>query len=142
MKNLYNLRFSSNQLSELPPSIGNLTNISYFFLSHNTFTSLPYSFNLTSLPESRGDLTKLSEFYLDNNKLISLPNSFGQLKVKTISIKNNSLFALPDSLGNLKYLYGLYLDDKNLIYLSTSFQNLFNLRILDFAANILKTILN
>jgi internalin A len=59
-----------NQLTELPQSIGNLTNLTTLSLSDN---------QLTKLPESIGNLTNLEILYLDYNQLTELPESIGNL---------------------------------------------------------------
>jgi len=58
------LDLSGNQLTSLPESIGQLTDLTYLDLSGN---------QLTSLPESIGRLTNLTHLDLSGNQLTSLP---------------------------------------------------------------------
>ena len=62
---------SGNQLTSLPESFGNLSNLRNLFLEHNQLTSLPKKF---------GNLNKLHFFFIYNNQLTSLLDSFGDLE--------------------------------------------------------------
>ena len=64
------LRLENNQLTKLPESIGNLTNLTKLHLWNN---------QLAKLPDSIGNLTKLRWLDLGNNKLAKLPDSIGNL---------------------------------------------------------------
>src|SRR3972149_6770781 len=68
--NLTDLNESGNQLTSLPDSIGQLTNLRLVYVDNN---------QLTSLPDSIGQLTNLQKLFVDNNQLTSLPDSIGQL---------------------------------------------------------------
>ena len=57
------LNLNYNQLTSLPESIGNLSNLEYLDLFYN---------QITSLPESIGDLSSLLYLMLSSNKLTSL----------------------------------------------------------------------
>jgi internalin A len=116
-KNLYtNLNVASENLTELPESIGQLTRLSTLNLSNN---------QLTSLPESIGQLTRLSTLNLSNNQLTSLPESIGQLtQLRILNLSNNQLTSLPESVGRMANLGWLYLDDNKLTGLPESLRNL------------------
>ena len=68
-ENITNLDLYNNQLTTLPESIGNLTQL---------ITICLYDNYLTTLPESIGNLTLLTHLNLSNNKLTTLPKSFGK----------------------------------------------------------------
>lgn len=91
------LDLSGLGLTELPPEIGNLTNLEKLWLDHN---------ELTELPPEIGNLTNLQFLSLDQNALTELPHSFGQLQgLQGLSLESNQfsvvpreLFWLPDDL--------------------------------------------
>ena len=62
------LDLRSMQLTELPESIGQLTQLTSLDLSSN---------QLTALPDSLGQLTQLTFLNLANNRLTTLPDSLG-----------------------------------------------------------------
>ena len=119
MKRLY---ISSNNLTSLPESIGNLLNLAELSISGNNLTSLPESignleslikldiwgcYNLKKLPDSIGNLKNLTELSIKMcTNLENVPNSIGNLKNLTwISISGHTnLDELFDSIRNLDRL--------------------------------------
>lgn len=90
---LETLKLSANQLTALPESLGELTQLQTLNLSYN---------RLTALPEFMGQLTKLKTLYLYENLLTELSESVGQLtQLRTLILYGNQLTALPESLGQL-----------------------------------------
>jgi Leucine-rich repeat (LRR) protein len=65
----YNAK-DSEKLTELPESLGQLTQLQTLDLSYN---------QLTALPEWLGQFTQLQTLILYNNQLTALPESLGQL---------------------------------------------------------------
>ncbi len=116
------LDLTSNQLTALPESLGQLTQLQALFLSYN---------QLTALPESLGQLTQLQTLYLMGNQLTALPKSFGQLtQLQSLYLNNNQLIALPESLGQLTQLQTLYLVSNQLTALPEWFGQLTQLQYL------------
>jgi Leucine-rich repeat (LRR) protein len=122
------LSFSENQLTELPQSIGTLTNLKELYLNDNQLTVLPNSISnltnleylvlndnqLTELPDSIGNLTKLKGIYLGDNELTKLPESIGNLtNLEELGLDKNQLSELPQSIGNLTKLTWLGLERNN-----------------------------
>jgi internalin A len=102
-------------LTQVPPEIGQLSNLQELYLYYN---------QLTTLPPEIGQLNSLRRLYLDNNQLTSLPSEIGQLSnLCVLSLRDNNLRHLPTSLGNLwiqpencyDIYAALYLDDNPLV---------------------------
>ncbi len=96
---IHTLNLVNNQLTSLPNSIGNLTQLQKLRLTFN---------HLTSLPDSIGNLTQLKTLSLGRNRLTSLPNSIGNLtQLQELYLRRNILTSLPNSIGNLTQLQEL-----------------------------------
>jgi hypothetical protein len=109
-----NLRI--NQLTTLPESIGNLSNLKSLWLSYN---------QLQTLPESIGDLSNLKSLWLSSNQLQTLPESMGDLSsLEVLLLSDNQLTHLPESIGFLSILSDLDLSSNQLTFLPESFCNL------------------
>lgn len=137
-------------LAIIPPSIGNLTNLTELDVSHNGLESLPNEFGrmvklkiiklnynkLLSLPETFGNLTNLNTLRLENNDLTALPETFQNLtNLGELSLYNNKLSSLKDSFCKLISLTKLWLYDNNLTSLPIAFGNLKRLQNLSFSNN-------
>jgi hypothetical protein len=119
---LVELDLSYNQLTELPDSIGNLSNLQVLSLHLN---------KLTGLPNTIGNLINLQVLKLGRNKLAGLPDSIGNLvNLQELWLDDNRLTGLPDSIGNLRNLQQLYLHYNQLTHLPGTFGNLVNLQSL------------
>jgi len=95
------LDLSGFKLTELPESMGQLTQLRTLSLANN---------QLTALPEWLGQLTQLKTLSLANHQLTALPESMGQLtQLQYLSLDNNQLTALPESMGQLTQLQMLSL---------------------------------
>src|SRR5690606_27785724 len=103
-------------ISVLPETTGNLTELEYL---------RPRGNNLTALPESIGNLTQLQYLYCANNNLIALPESIGNLtNLLRADFGANNLTALPESIGSLENLFWMSLRSNNLVTLPGSMANL------------------
>jgi internalin A len=118
------LDLSNMELTELPESLGQLTQLQKLSLWGNQLTALPeslgqltqlqklniHSNELTALPESLGGLTQLQMLLLAVNQLTALPESLGQLtQLQILDLEGNQLTALPESLRRLTTLKQLFL---------------------------------
>ena len=105
-----NLDLNDNQLTgEIPPEIGNLTNLTYLYLHNNQLTG--------SIPPEIGNLTNLEGLYLDNNQITgSIPPEIGNLtNLKYLKINNNQITgSIPSEIGNLNLLSTLDLQNNQL----------------------------
>ncbi|HUN07955.1 MAG TPA: COR domain-containing protein [Aggregatilineales bacterium] len=149
------LDLESLGLSEVPASIGQLSQLQTLYLHDNQLTSLPESLGqltqlqtldlhdnqLTSLPESLGQLSQLLTLDLQDNQLTSLPESLGQLsQLQTLYLHGNQLTSLPESLGQLSQLQTLYLHGNQLTSLPESLGQLSQLQALYLHYNQLTTL--
>jgi len=115
------------QLTELPESLGRLTQLQSLDLSNN---------KLTTLPESLGRLTQLKSLHLFVNRLKSLPEWVGQLtQLQTLNLADNQLTALPESLNRLTQLRSLNLFCNQLRELPESLLDMKELIELSFSDN-------
>ena len=114
--------------TNIPNSIGSLTNLNYLDLHFN---------QIYSIPETIGELTQLTEIYFNVNQIETLPESIGNLSnLMTLNINDNLLINMPESIGNLSSLETLLLYNNELTELPSSLCEIFsNLTYYDFSAN-------
>ena len=118
------LDLRSMELTDLPKSIGQLTQLTELNLSEN---------QLTALPNSLGQLTRLTELDLFQNQLTTLPEWIGNLiKLERLNIANNKISELPAQLFLLKRLNYFCLHSNKITVLSPEIGQLTNLEILLF----------
>jgi internalin A len=121
------LNLKSLGLTELPPEIGNLTNL----LTLDLFAN-----QLTSLPSEIGNLTNLQRLLLTKNRLVTLPSEIGNLnKLKTLTLVKNQLINLPPEIGKLVSLRSWVLGENELSTLPPEIGNLSNLCLLSIRFN-------
>ena len=109
IENTTNLSLQDNQLTgEIPPEIGNLTNLTDLYLQGN---------QLNGISPEIGNLTNLSKLYLYSNQLTGeIPPEIGDLTNLTgLLLYDNQLTGeIPPEIGNLTNLEVLYLSDNQL----------------------------
>ncbi|MBF0466315.1 MAG: leucine-rich repeat domain-containing protein [Nitrospirae bacterium] len=154
-KNASELNLSYKKLTELPPEIGELTNLKELYIHNNRLLSLPPEIekltnlqilwvgnnHLTNLPAELGKLTNLTVLRLNNNNLTELPSEIENLtKIQTLWINENLLTSLPPGIENLTKLQTLWLNGTLLAELSPDIGKLTNLKLLSIDGNRLKTL--
>ena len=132
-----------NQLTELPPEIGNLQSLEVLHLEGNKLTKLPSEIGnlhklteltvgnlvdidffgeqiiqnqLTELPSEIGNLQNLKKLQLRNNQLTTLPPEIGNLNLSELDLKGNQLTELPSEIGNIENLRDLDLRNNQLTF--------------------------
>ncbi len=115
------------QISSLPDSICNLTELVSLRLTEN---------RLINLPENIGNLTNLRELRLYKNQLKILPDSIANLhKLTHLSLSLNRLTIFPECIAELTNLTGLRLNGNQMVVLPQSITKLINLTYLDLTGN-------
>lgn len=98
--NLQILSISGTQITTVPNSFAQLTNLADLDLQHNQITSLPDNF---------GDMGSLESLDLNSNKLTTLPDSISYLPyLRYLNLSSNEFSTLPLSLVSLTDLTDLY----------------------------------
>jgi internalin A len=121
------LDLSGKGLTELPPEIGQLDQLT---------SLLVYNNRLTSLPPQIVQLTSLTVLNVARNELTSLPASIGQLTLlTTLAVGNNPLTELPAEIGQLKWLQHLHVHECRLSVLPSEIGQLKELRIFQLQRN-------
>ncbi|TYG82059.1 hypothetical protein ES288_D01G056500v1 [Gossypium darwinii] len=144
----------------LPPHLGNLSFLSLFYVTHNSFYGgLPVQFsNLRRLkylsfgnnsfsgeiPSWLGSLTELRRLFLyQNNFKGVIPFSLGYLsKLQTLNLTQNQILgSIPSSIFNISSLQNIYLGDNMLSGSIPSVpRDLLSLEVIDFTFNNLGSI--
>jgi internalin A len=119
LTNLESLNLYANRLTSVPPEIGQLTNLQELNLTWN---------QLTDLPPQIGQLTSLQRLSLAANLLTSVPPEIGQLtNLQSLNLDINRLTRLPSEIAKLTNLQYLYLNENQLRYLPPEMGNLVSL---------------
>ncbi|MCZ6651887.1 MAG: leucine-rich repeat domain-containing protein [Planctomycetota bacterium] len=121
------LDLSDEGIEELPPEIGQLTNLTKLDIGGN---------KLTSLPPELGQLTQLTELNLSNNLLATLPPEIGKLtQLTNLYFSEGQLTSLPPEIGQLTKLTVILGYDNKLTSLPPEIGQLTKLTVLDVERN-------
>ena len=126
------LYLAQEGITELPPEIGKLHNLTELDLSHN---------HLAALAPEIGTLRNLTELNLGTNQLTTVPPEIGNLHNLTrLNLNGNRLMGLPPAIGSLHNLTELNLAGSQLTALPREIGRLTNLGWLDLTGNQLSTL--
>ncbi len=133
LTNLVMIAMGKNRINKISPEIGKLTKLRKISLEHN---------KLESLPPEIGLLTNLEELILGgNNKLLTLPSEIGNLiNLKKLDLNHDNQKTLLPEIGLLTKLEELDLTHNNLTTLPPEIGNLINLKILNLNFNSLTSL--
>nr|VZI46827.1 unnamed protein product [Spirometra erinaceieuropaei] len=149
-KTLEECRLDANQIKDLPNSLFRLEKLRVFSISDNELTKIPpligNFIDLVELDISRNDINELptslrfckslQKLDISNNPLNSLPEGFSQLEnLRELNLNDVSLFQLPQDFGALTRLRKLELRENCLNSLPKSFAQLSSLEFLDLGGN-------
>lgn len=125
---------AGNQVSELPHTFSNLTDLISLLLHFNRFTEFP--------PVICESMHSVQQLYLTCNQITSLPEDISRLQeLDTLGLAGNRLSSLPESIGTLTALTKLYVGDNGVQYnnfvsiLPLSITRLTQLDVLDLRHN-------
>jgi Leucine-rich repeat (LRR) protein len=126
------LNLSSNQLTALPKRLLKLTQLQDLNISTNQLTALPYWLDT---------LMQLRSLNVSRNQLITLPGWLGQLKqLQVLNLHGNELTELPYWLGNLRELRSFDVSSNQLITLPESLAQFRQLEYLEVWGNLLRVL--
>lgn len=140
------LKLSDESITDLPESIGRLSNLRFLSLYNTKINTLPDAIGqlsnlqhlsligtpITALPESIGQLSKLQTLCLSFTKINTLPESIGQLSnLQSLDLSYTKIKSLPASIGQLSKLEVLALENTPITSLPEWLGELPNLRKLD-----------
>lgn len=112
-KTLRTLELSDNRLLEIPPVIGQFSNLKTLSLNNNKLTHLPHELN---------NLVKLDTLLLSINSLQSFHLTSGNLfkNLKTITVAQNKLKEFPECLCTLPNVDAIDLSDNQIKELTSA----------------------
>ncbi len=140
------LDLSGQELTALPPEIGNLTQLKKLILGKYEYDEDgnivdTIGNKLSYLPKEIGLLNQLEEFQIVTNQLSSLPAEIGELRnLQSLNLNSNQLSSLPAEIGELSNLQYLNLNSNQLSSLPAEIGELSNLQYLDLSRNQLSSL--
>lgn len=122
LTNLRKINLNLNQVANIAPEIGRLQKLEQLFLYKNQVKTLPKEIYKLS------NLKAIDLYYNQLDELNPLIANWKQLEILYVS--NNLIYTLPDNLGELRKLRELYLHHNRISNLPASLGNLDSLRVL------------
>jgi len=121
------LDLSSQRIQTIPPTIGELTNLTHLILRDN---------DLNTLPDEIGELSNLRYLDVRNNNLTTLNTVICQLvNLEYLNLRHNLIMHVPPDIGNLYNLTELNINNNQLDTLPHEIGKLTKLRQLSLSGN-------
>ncbi len=148
---LRHLVLSQNMLTELPPEVGELVQLSSLDVCENRLIRLPDSICrlshlsslrarnncLEGLPETIGEMKKLHTADFAFNCLTSIPKSIGDLvNIAELTLNFNCITSIPEEIANIESMCRLDLSNNDLETIPASLGDMKGLRKLDISGNL------
>lgn len=126
-ENLARLDLSKSNITHLPHSIKELTQLSEIYL---------YGNKLSTLPQEIGYLKNLQTLALNENSLTTLPDALELLQsLRVLDLRHNKLNEIPDVVYKLHSLVTLFLRFNRIRVVNDNIRNLTNLTMLSLREN-------
>jgi small GTP-binding protein len=131
------LDLAGNDLTELPPSIGELKSLNRLTLGKSDSSrSKSLGNKLTSLPPEISELTNLQFLNLSNNNISQIPASITCLSnLEFLDLSNNNISQIPDTIEMLPKLLAIDLSNNQLTDIPQAIARLTNLKNLNLINN-------
>ncbi|CAA6817843.1 MAG: Unknown protein [uncultured Sulfurovum sp.] len=135
---LSNLKYlelrSTDNITEIPNEISNLSKLEYFNLDNN---------KIGKISDEISKLTSLKTLDLSRNNLTSIPNGIAKIiNLEKLDLSSNKITSIPSHISKLINLNELDLDNNELNVISKNLFQLNNLKTLDLRENLIEKIPN
>src|ERR1035437_9648884 len=125
--NVRELDLSGWNLTTIPDSIAQLTQLQQLYLKNS---------RITDIPDSLGELAQLRGLNLSDNQITAIPSFLVELgDLQSLRLSGNRITAIPDSLGELAQLRGLNLSDNQITAIPSFLVELGDLQSLRLSGN-------
>jgi internalin A len=126
-KNSTELDLNFNGLTEIPPEIFQLSQLTKLELSGNA---------ITKIPDKIAALSNLQQLYLNNNQITKIPDVIAALSnLQDLNLGGNKITEIPDEIAALSNLQQLYLFNNQITKIPYEIMALSNLKGLDLNNN-------
>jgi len=144
-ENSTELNLNSKELTEIPPEIFQLSQLTKLDLCFNQITKIPDAIaalfqlqsldlsgnQITEIPDEIAALSNLQWLDLDNNQITEIPDVIAALSnLKRLYLSNNQITEIPDAIAALSNLQKLNLENNQITEIPDAITQLVNLKLL------------
>jgi internalin A len=149
-ENWTELDLSRKELTEIPPEIFQLSQLTKLDLCFNQITKIPDEIaalshlqtldlhynQITEIPDAIAALSNLQELDLENNQITEIPDAIAALSnLQKLNLENNQITKIPDAIAALSNLQQLYLYKNQITEIPDVISALYNLQELNLSRN-------